>query len=120
MHAVLGKLIAENKGTTIAIGGVEDHVHLLARLHQDSAVASVVRAVKAKSSRWMHRENDEFAAFAWQTGYAAFTVSLSQVDRVAVYIRNQEEHHRRQPFDAEYKQMLRTHSIDIPEQLLWE
>src|SRR5919205_104391 len=90
MHAYLGGAIRDEGGTALAIGGVADHVHVLARLRQDKAVSAVIGAIKANSSGWIHREFADLTAFAWQEGYAAFSVSKSQVERLRAYITRQE------------------------------
>src|SRR5262249_2507573 len=98
LHEYLGGVIRGEGGIALLINGVADHVHILAKLRQDKAVSEVLRAVKANSSGWIHRTFPALAEFAWQSGYGAFTVSFSQVERVRQYIRGQEEHHRRVSF----------------------
>jgi REP element-mobilizing transposase RayT len=120
LFACLGSLIKEERGLPLLINGVADHVHILAKLKQDRAVADVVRAIKAHSSAWMHRQDANLAPFAWQTGYGAFTVSYSQVEVVRAYIRNQEQHHRRQTFQQEFRAFLRRHGIEFTEEELWD
>jgi len=66
LHAYLGGAIRDEGGTALAIGGVADHVHILARLRQDKAVSAVIGAIKANSSGWIHREFADLAAFEWQ------------------------------------------------------
>jgi len=51
--------------------------------------------------------------FDWQEGYAAFTVSLSNLDSVKRYINNQEEHHRKIDFAAEWRLLLEKHGIKL-------
>src|SRR5690606_16941661 len=91
----IGGILRERNGALIAGNGVEDHIHLLARLSPRYAVADVVRDVKSNTSRWMRRTFVEATAFEWQAGYGGFTVSQSAAPRVEEYIRNQEEHHRK-------------------------
>ena len=120
LFAVLGGLVQEQGGIPLAVGGVEDHVHLFAKLRQDVALSDVPRAVKAKSARWVHKTQPRCPAFAWQTGYGAFSVSQSRADTVRRYIANQEEHHKRQPFADEFRALLRAHHIDFSEEDLWD
>src|SRR5947209_19319663 len=120
VFAYLGGLLRDEGGIALSVGGVEDHVHLLVKLHQDRAVAPVLRAVKAGASRWVHKTFPELEAFAWQTGYGAFTVSQSQVEKVRNYIENQEEHHRTRPFQDEFRQLLRQHGVEFTEEDLWD
>jgi len=78
----------------------------------------LVRKVKANTSRWMHRQLVAQETFAWQDGYAAFTVSPSALPRVLEYIANQEEHHRRMTFEEELKALLNKHGIEYDERYI--
>jgi REP element-mobilizing transposase RayT len=115
-----GGILRAHGGCLVAAGGVEDHVHLLVRLSRDMAVAEALRLLKTNSSKWIHDTGAGPSAFAWQTGYAAFTVSLSQIDAVKDYLARQEEHHRTQTFQDEYRALLRRHGIDFDERYLWD
>jgi putative transposase len=119
VHAYLGGGIHDEGGAALCVGGVGDHVHILARLRPDKAVSAVIGAIKAISSGWIHREFPDLAEFAWQTGYAAFAVSKSQEPRVRRYIETQEEHHHRQTFQEELIALLEAHGIDYDERYLW-
>jgi len=87
------------------VGGVEDHVHILAGLRATHRLADVLREIKSASSRWVHEEI-RLPTFAWQEGYGAFTVSASQCETVRQYIAGQEEHHRTRTFKEEYLEFL--------------
>lgn len=82
-HAYMRGVIHNEGGAAIAVGGVEDHVHLLVRCKPDARLSDLVRSVKAGSSRWIHETRDVLAAFAWQDGFSAFSVSVSNCDAVA-------------------------------------
>jgi putative transposase len=77
-----------------AIGGIEDHVHVLARLSSNVAVASLVKQLKGTSSHLVTHEIAPGSFFRWQGAYGAFSVSPRHLDVVAAYIRNQPERHR--------------------------
>ena len=96
----------------VTINGVTDHVHILMSLPPALSVADAVKKVKANSSKWAHEERLLPPAFAWQTGYAAFSVSPSKVEDVVEYIRNQEQHHKKISFQEEYLAFLKAHRID--------
>ena len=103
--------IARNHGMhTLAVGGTQNHVHMLVVLPADMALSDAVRTLKANSSRWM-RETNRF--FAWQHGYGAFSVSPSQLDRVKRYIANQPAHHRTHSFEQELLAMLQAANIRV-------
>lgn len=118
MHAYLGGIARHNKCVPIEIGGVSDHVHLLIAVHPTVAVAELVRLLKANSSKWMHEEVGR-PAFAWQTGYGAFSVSESNCDTVREYIRNQAEHHRTRTFQEELIAFLERHGVAYDLQYIW-
>lgn len=83
MHAYLAVTAREvSKGECFRVGGVADHVHLAVRMHPGVGVARVVQEVKRCSSKWMKMRGPEFAEFAWQRGYAAFSVGPADAGRV--------------------------------------
>ena len=101
--------IGRNHGMQVlAVGGMENHVHMLVVLPSDMALSDAVRTLKANSSRWV-RETDRL--FAWQQGYGAFSVSPSQLERVKRYIANQPQHHRTYSFEQEFLAMLQAANI---------
>jgi REP element-mobilizing transposase RayT len=102
----------------IAIGGTEDHEHLLIGLRATHRLADVVREVKVASSKWVHAEIGA-RLFGWQKGYGAFTVSPSQLENARKYVLNQEEHHRKRTVKEEYLELLRLAGIEYDEKFLW-
>jgi putative transposase len=97
-----------------------DHVHLVIQIRPDVSVAEIVRLVKANSSKWANERPDRAGAFAWQRGYGAFTVSVSQLEVVREYVRGQEEHHRKTTFQEEFVEFLKRHGIEFDERYLWD
>lgn len=94
----------------VAIGGTENHVHVLLSLPATMPLAKAMQLLKGGSSKWM---NDTGAdGFAWQEGYGAFTVGISQQVDTVRYINTQAEHHRSRNFDAEFLAFLKKHGID--------
>jgi putative transposase len=105
LHDYLGGTIAGLGGFPEGVGGVDDHVHLLIGLKATHCLADVLRELKKASSVWVHEEIG-LRSFAWQEGYAAFTVSATAREAVQKYIANQEEHHRVRSFREELIDML--------------
>ncbi len=104
--------IGRNLGIEIdAVGGTEDHVHLLFLLPPAMAVATAVQKIKANSSRWMKQH---VPRFAWQDGYGAFSVSASHVAATVKYIENQPDHHQRVNFAQEWAAFLKKHGVEVP------
>jgi putative transposase len=118
LHEYLGGLVREANGIPETIGGTADHVHLLAGLRATHAMAPFVQDIKQTSSRWIH-ETIGIKNFAWQSGYAAFTVSVSNCDTVKKYIDNQPDHHRTKSFQEEYVTLLQKHNVEYDEKYLW-
>jgi len=123
LHEYMGGIVKSNGGIPLAINGMPDHVHLLAKLRQDVALADFLRELKSVSSGWVHDtfQRDTFpqaGKFGWQNGYTAFTVSKSQAVKVATYIRNQKQHHLKTGSVDELKMLLRAHGVDFDEKYL--
>jgi REP element-mobilizing transposase RayT len=118
LHAYLGGAVRAAGGVAEAVGGVGDHVHLLAGLRATHCLADVVRDIKAASSEWVHGEIN-LAVFSWQEGYGAFTVSPSQREIVKRYIAEQAEHHRKKSFQEEYRELLVKCEVEFEEKYLW-
>ena len=118
LHAYLGGIINDLGGVAEKIGGVEDHVHLLVGLRATHCLADVLREIKSSSSKWVHEEIKK-SFFSWQEGYGAFTVSASQIDKVKIYITDQEEHHRKKTFQEEYLEFLKQSGVEYEEKYLW-
>ena len=115
MHEYLGGCLRSIGAVPLEVGGVADHVHLLASLKPTHAVSEVLRSIKKGSSAWI---GEEIRAFRWQDGYSAFTVGHSDVEQVRRYIRGQEEHHRVRPFADEYRELLAEQGIEFAERYL--
>ncbi|HLJ12667.1 MAG TPA: IS200/IS605 family transposase [Planctomycetaceae bacterium] len=117
MHEYLSGTVVGLDGFPQETGGVADHVHLLVGLKATHCLADFVRELKKASSVWVH---DQFADhdFAWQEGYAAFTVSSTARNAVRHYIANQAEHHRTKPFRAELIEMLYRANVKFDERFL--
>jgi putative transposase len=115
LHAYLGGIAEGLQCKALAVGGVEDHVHLLISYPPKLAVADLLRELKANSSKWVHEEFSGLDAFAWQPGYAAFSVSRSVADAIIDYIRNQKKHHQRRTLREEVALLLEKHGSSIDE-----
>jgi putative transposase len=110
LHEYLGGTIRGLGGFPEGVGGTADHVHLLIGLKATHCLADVLRELKKASSAWVHEEIGD--NFAWQEGYAAFTVSPTAREGVKFYIANQEEHHRVKSSRDELIDMLAKAGVD--------
>ena len=116
----MGGIVRNLEGVALAINGVADHVHALVSLPAALSVSEFVSKLKSNSSRWIHETFPEQRQFAWQTGYAAFSVSMSQKQPVIDYIAGQEEHHRKTTFKEEVIAFLKKHEIQYDERYVFE
>lgn len=105
---------------SLIVGGVADHVHLLFQLGRTITVADAVGKIKSTSSAWVNQSRGVAAPFHWQSGYAAFSVSQSNVEAVREYIRRQPEHHAKQSFQDELREWLRRYGIEWDERYVWD
>ena len=109
LYEYLGGTIRGLKAISLEIGGIEDHVHILAKVPPTIAISDFLEKLKANSSKWAKSVR---RGFGWQDGYSAFTVSESQVERVRNYIRNQSEHHKKVSFRDELIALLEAHGVE--------
>ena len=119
LYEFIGGIIRRHDSLMMEIGGMPDHVHILARIAPKHPLSDLIRALKSKSSGWIHEQFPEASKFAWQEGYGAFTVSKSDIPRVREYIRGQSEHHRKVGFQEEFRKFLELHEIEFDENHLW-
>lgn len=104
----------------VVVGGVEDHVHILARQARTITVADWVKELKRVTSLWIKERDTKLRDFQWQAGYGAFSVSQSNADEVVKYIKDQKEHHKHFDFQTEYRELLERHGIEYDERYVWE
>jgi REP element-mobilizing transposase RayT len=114
----LGGIARENEMKALEVGGASDHVHMLLSVPPTLALPKAIQLIKGGSSHWVKSHFPKLPSFAWQDGYAAFTVSESNVDAVRSYIRDQPEHHRKRSFIEEYRALLRKHKVAFDEKYL--
>src|SRR4051812_1562263 len=119
LHSQLGGISKTLGCATILIGGVEDHVHLLARFGRTITQAEWVKELKRVSNLWL-KDEYQMRHFEWQGGYADFSVSESNLDQVKKYIARQEEHHQKLNFQDELRELLKRHRIEWDERYIWE
>jgi len=120
IYEYVGGICRETGNVLLAAGGTPDHVHLLISVGKQTSIADLVRTIKANASGWIHKTFANQGGFAWQSGYGAFSVSLSNIDGVTQYIANQSEHHRTKSFQEEFMEFLKRHNLQYNEQYLWE
>ena len=119
-HGYLAGICKNLRSSALIVGGAEDHVHLLCRLSKTIDIADLIRDLKRDSSKWVKAEQPRLAEFHWQQGYGAFSVSPSHVDALKKYIANQEEHHRTESFQDEFRRLCKKYGLEIDERYVWD
>jgi len=109
----LGGIARQNEMQLLAVGGVEDHVHLLLCIPANLALSKAIQLLKGGSSKWAHETFPEHQHFAWQEGYGAFSISVSAIPETIAYIQRQEEHHRTRTFEEEFVAFLHRHNLEF-------
>lgn len=105
LHAYLGGIARELDAKPVIVNGNADHVHVLVTIPAKISVSDLARVLKTNSSRWAGDD------LAWQSGYAAFSVSTSNMPEVVAYIRDQEQHHAKRSFEDELIVLLNKHGV---------
>jgi putative transposase len=120
MHAYLGGTCKHLGCPVLSVSGVSDHVHICCMLSRTITIADLIGEIKRESSKWIKSKGGLFSKFAWQNGYSAFSVGLSEIDRVKAYIAGQEEHHRKKTFQDELRVLYREYGIKYNERYVWD
>ncbi|MEX0642245.1 MAG: transposase, partial [Pirellulales bacterium] len=115
----IGGVAREHKMKALAVGGVEDHVHVLLSIPSTLAIAKAMQLIKGGASTWIHETFREYQNVYWQEGYGAFSIGISQVDDTVRYIENHAEHHRRTSFQDEFRAFLERHGFEYDERYIW-
>ena len=118
LHAYMGGIAKQLDCYPIRVGGTADHVHLLTVLVRTRTVADFVKEVKRVSSAWLHEKG--VSGFKWQAGYASFSVSQSNLERVEKYVDHQMEHHRSVGFQEELRRFLKKYDVSFEEKYVWD
>src|SRR4051794_13592123 len=120
LFAYQAGIFREWDSPALVIGGVDDHVHALFLLSKNHPLIKVVEEVKKGSSKWMKANGPRNPDFGWQAGYAAFSVSPSNVEAVRHYVATQERHHARVTFQDEVRALLTKHGVEFDERYVWD
>jgi len=95
------------------INGYTDHIHCLVSLNDDLSIGKIAQLIKGESSFWINQNKLTSKKFAWQDEYLAIGVGDEKIEIVRNYIANQEDHHKKISFEAEYDKFIKRYGIDI-------
>ena len=117
LWAFLGGIARKNGFKALIVGGTENHIHILLSLPATIPLAKAMQFLKGASSHWMNEKHTR--DFAWQEGYGAFTVGVSQKADTIAYIQSQAEHHRKRSFEEEFVAFLKKHNVEYDPRYVW-
>jgi REP element-mobilizing transposase RayT len=120
LYKYISNIVQSNGHKLLQINGMPDHVHILIGYQPNQALSDLMKAVKQGSSHWINKKRLTRTKFRWQSGYAAFSHSSSQVQKVIQYIKNQESHHKKKTFTEEYTQFLKNWKVDYDKRYLFK
>ncbi len=121
IHAYLAGICKNLDSPSHLIGGTTDHIHILCLLSRKYTISDLLRELKRESSKWIKTKNIlSLNDFHWQNGYGAFSVAPSHVDPLKKYIANQEEHHRKETFQDEFRRLLQKYNVEYDERYIWD
>jgi len=120
LYAYIGGICKNHECYPYAIGGIEDHIHILCSLSKKIPLYKLLEVVKSKSSIWIKTKGKAYEHFYWQRGYGAFSVNPSEVSIVKRYIDNQEERHKKIGFKGELRAFLTKYEVAYDERYVWD
>jgi len=120
MHAYLATVCRDCGCPAYRVGGAADHVHIAARLARTLSQAELLEKIKKTSSAWIKTQGGQYSSFFWQGGYGDFSIGWSQLEELVGYIDRQEQHHRTQTFQEEYRTLLQKYRVEFDERYVWD
>ncbi len=120
LHRYLSAVFNEYESPALEINSTMDHIHILYVQSKNITLARLVERIKTSSSKWIKTKGKQYSKFAWQSGYAGFSVSPSRLGSTIQYIKNQKEHHKRESFKEEVLRFLGKYGVEFNEKYLWD
>jgi len=120
VHKYITGIVQNRRHKLIAINAMRDHIHIFIGLHPSQSISDLVNNIKTGSTKKIKEQSWSSKEFSWQNGYGAFSYSRSHIDNVMKYIDNQEQHHKKRTFRAEYLDFLKKFDIEYKDEYLFE
>ena len=120
LYQYISGIIKHHKHKLLAINGMPDHIHIFIGMRPTQSISDLMQDIKGSSSKWINEKKFLKVKFEWQEGYGAFSYSKSQVDNVINYIKNQEEHHKKESFRNEYLNFLNRFEVEYDEKYIFK
>ena len=120
LHAYLAAIARNADCECFRVGGVADHVHLAVQLARTATTAKLVATLKTSSAKWLKTQSPLLCGFAWQRGYAVFSVRPTDLEALRHYINTQAAHHDTRTFEDEYRALLNKYDVPFDERYVWD
>lgn len=120
LHKYITGIFQHNQHKVLQINSMADHIHILIGLRPHQSISTLIQNIKTESSKWINAQKLCQRPFNWQEGYGAFSYSKDQVPDVIRYIRDQENHHRKETFAEEYKKLLQFFEVEFDEKYVFK
>lgn len=119
-HKYITALVQNRKAKMIAVHSMPDHTHLFVRFSPSISISDFIKEIKVESNEFLNNQSWMKSKFNWQEGYGVVSYGHSQIDTVAKYVLNQEQHHKKKTFREEYLEFLDRFQIPFEEKYLFE
>jgi putative transposase len=120
LYKYITGIVQNNEHKLIAINGMPDHLHLFIGMKPHQSLSGLMQDVKGDSSKWIHEKGFVKGRFEWQAGFGDFSYSISQIDAIVKYIKNQREHHKTRTFIEEYLDFLDKFKVPFDERYIFK
>ncbi len=120
LHKYITGLVQNRNSKMLAVHCMPDHIHLFVGYRPTIVMPDFVKEIKVESNEFINNKKWVKGKFKWQTGYGVFSYSHSHIDKVAKYVLNQEEHHKKKTFKQEYYEFLKKFEVPFEEKYLFE
>jgi putative transposase len=118
LHKYITGILKNKRHYLISVNFHVNHIHVLLSYNPNMLLGELVKTLKVETSNFINENKFIIGQFYWQEGYSAFSVSRSQLDKVANYIKNQEKHHKEKTFREEYLEFLKVYEITFDERYI--
>ena len=120
LYQYISGILKQHNHKLLAINGMPDHIHIFIGMRPTQSISDLMQDIKGSSSKWINEKKFLKIKFEWQEGYGAFSYSKSHVNSVIKYIKNQEEHHKKESFRDEYLKFLKVFEIEFDERYIFK
>lgn len=119
LYRYIGGILKNQKCHLYRIGGIEDHIHIITHIHPTIAPAHLIKDIKISATQFIKKEKLFSHFTGWQDGYGAFRYHIEAKNDLIKYVKNQEEHHKKETFKEEYIRLLNENGIEFDEKYLF-